>query len=128
MTQNIEDAQNYLPHKLVPLFRWITPNKDVDARTKLLDLAHDAKTPQLRRDAYVTLAKMDWAEANLQKTDYDLRVYSFPLWQMGYADENFYRQIVERGGNPAALLYQVCLSFNDELSYLWFKMNVGELH
>lgn len=124
MTQNIENPLSYLPNHLVQLSCWISYKDDIDPRAKLLDLAHDAPSEKIRRSARVVLAKMDWAEMNLEEGDFAIQTFKTPLREMT-RDPHWYDSM---GAGPQDFLHQVCISFEHELDYQLYRAGVDEIY
>ncbi len=128
MTIRHEEAEFAFPNHLVPIACWISYKTDIDARTRLLEIADSAQKSHCRRNALVALAKMDWAEMHMGKKDYQICVYVTPLAEMYEADELWLANRYAQGCKPTDSLYQVCIAFNDAFDLMQFKEGVREIY
>jgi hypothetical protein len=128
MKLNVEDALTYLPNHMLTLCCWTSLMREEDAKMRLMRIAEEAQNPYFRREALVTLAKLQWAEENLSSEDFELRVYRTPLEQLSYANPEWYADTLRRGATAHHLVYQVCLAFNTEMDMLYFLCGTSEIH
>lgn len=128
MKQNVLDPKTYLPNHLIPITCWVSYERNEDARAQLLYAAHEAQSENVRREARVAMAKIEWAQSNLAEGDYLFRTYFTPLYELAIFHPEWYDEVCEIGASPSDLLHQVCITFDDALQCELFKAGTSEIY